>query len=407
VTKKIFRGSLLASAVILAVSFAIVLTCLYNYFSALQEKQLRLELDLAVRGMETAGAVWLEGPAPQDLRITWVEADGAVRYDSQAPAEGLPNHRDRAEIRQALETGTGYSARFSDTLTKKTINCAARLSDGTVLRVSAQRLTALALTIAMLQPICILALTAIILSAVLASRTAVLAGDVTGREAERSRREFSANVSHELKTPLQSILGSAELLENGLVPADDVPHFAGRIRAESSRLVALIEDIIRLSQLDEAVPIPREPVELREVAEDVAASLQDSAAAKGVSLTVTGEAAELQGVPGLVREMVFNLCDNAIKYNVPGGTVEVSVARREGGALLTVRDTGIGIPPKYQGRVFERFFRVDKSRSKASGGTGLGLSIVKHGAQYHGAKISLRSQPDRGTEISVLFPAKS
>ncbi|MCI9672124.1 MAG: PAS domain-containing sensor histidine kinase [Lawsonibacter sp.] len=406
-TKKIFRGSLLTSAVILAVSFAIVLTCLYNYFSALQEKQLRLELDLAVRGMETAGAVWLEGPAPQDLRITWVEADGAVRYDSQAPAEGLPNHRDRAEIRQALETGTGYSARFSDTLTKKTINCAARLSDGTVLRVSAQRLTALALTIAMLQPICILALTAIILSAVLASRTAVLAGDVTGREAERSRREFSANVSHELKTPLQSILGSAELLENGLVPADDVPHFAGRIRAESSRLVALIEDIIRLSQLDEAVPIPREPVELREVAEDVAASLQDSAAAKGVSLTVTGEAAELQGVPGLVREMVFNLCDNAIKYNVPGGTVEVSVARREGGALLTVRDTGIGIPPKYQGRVFERFFRVDKSRSKASGGTGLGLSIVKHGAQYHGAKISLRSQPDRGTEISVLFPAKS
>ena len=394
-TKKIFRGSLLASAVILAVSFAIVLTCLYNYFSALQEKQLRLELDLAVRGMETAGAVWLEGPAPQDLR-----------YDSQAPAEGLPNHRDRAEIRQALETGTGYSARFSDTLTKKTINCAARLSDGTVLRVSAQRLTALALTIEMLQPICILALTAIILSAVLASRTAVLAGDVTGREAERSRREFSANVSHELKTPLQSILGSAELLENGLVPADDVPHFAGRIRAESSRLVALIEDIIRLSQLDEAVPIPREPVELREVAEDVAASLQDSAAAKGVSLTVTGEEAELQGVPGLVREMVFNLCDNAIKYNVPGGTVEVSVSRREGGALLTVRDTGIGIPPKYQGRVFERFFRVDKSRSKASGGTGLGLSIVKHGAQYHGAKISLRSQPDKGTEISVLFPAK-
>lgn len=406
-TKKIFRGSLLTSAVILAVSFAIVLTCLYNYFSALQEKQLRLELDLAIRGMETAGAVWLEGPAPQDLRITWVEADGTVRYDSQAPAEGLPNHRDRAEIRQALETGTGYSARFSDTLTKKTINCAARLSDGTVLRVSAQRLTALALTIAMLQPICILVLTAIILSAVLASRTAVLAGDVTGREAERSRREFSANVSHELKTPLQSILGSAELLENGLVPADDVPHFAGRIRAESSRLVALIEDIIRLSQLDEAVPIPREPVELREVAEDVAASLQDSAAAKGVSLTVTGEEAELQGVPGLVREMVFNLCDNAIKYNVPGGTVEVSVSRREGGALLTVRDTGIGIPPKYQGRVFERFFRVDKSRSKASGGTGLGLSIVKHGAQYHGAKISLRSQPDRGTEISVLFPAKS
>lgn len=405
-TKRIFRGSLLTSSAILAVSFFIVLTCLYGYFSALQEKQLRLELDLAARGVAAAGESYLEGLSSRDFRLTWVAADGAVLWDTQAPADTLENHKDREEIRQALETGSGYSTRYSDTLTTKTLNCAVRLSDGTALRVSAQRLTALALAVEMLQPICVLALTAIILSAVLASQAAGLAVDATDQTAERRRREFSANVSHELKTPLQSILGSAELLENGMVPEEDIPHFAGRIRTEAARLVALIEDIIRLSQLDEAVPVPNEPVELRGVAEDVAASLQDAAAAKEVSLSVTGGEAVVQGVPGLIREMVFNLCDNAIKYNVPGGSVEVSISRRERGSVLSVKDTGIGIPPQYQSRVFERFFRVDKSRSKASGGTGLGLSIVKHGAQYHGAKIALRSQLDKGTEISIVFPAR-
>ncbi len=405
-TKRIFRGSLLTSLVILAISFFVVLTGLYGYFSMLQEKQLRLELELAARGVEAAGAAYLKGLSSSDFRLTWVGEDGAVLWDTRTPAESLANHKDREEILQAMEQGHGNSARFSDTLTVKTLNWAARLSDGTVLRISAQRLTVLALAIEMLQPVCVLVLTAIILSAVLASRAAVLAVDVTDQATERSRREFTANVSHELKTPLQSILGSAELMENGMVPEGDVPGFAGRIRTEAARLMALIEDIIRLSQLDEAVPISREPVELLEVAEDVAASLQDAAGAKNVSLSVTGEGAEVEGAPGLIREMVFNLCDNAIKYNVPGGTVEVSVSRRERGGILTVRDTGIGIPPQYQSRVFERFFRVDKSRSKASGGTGLGLSIVKHGAQYHGAKISLRSQPKKGTEISILFPAK-
>ncbi len=405
-TKRIFRGSLLTSLVILAISFFVVLTGLYGYFSMLQEKQLRLELELAARGVEAAGAAYLKGLSSSDFRLTWVGEDGAVLWDTRTPAESLANHKDREEILQAMEQGHGNSARFSDTLTVKTLNWAARLSDGTVLRISAQRLTVLALAIEMLQPVCVLVLTAIILSAVLASRAAVLAVDVTDQATERSRREFTANVSHELKTPLQSILGSAELMENGMVPEGDVPGFAGRIRTEAARLMALIEDIIRLSQLDEAVPISRERVELLEVAEDVAASLQDAAGAKNVSLSVTGEGAEVEGAPGLIREMVFNLCDNAIKYNVPGGTVEVSVSRRERGGILTVRDTGIGIPPQYQSRVFERFFRVDKSRSKASGGTGLGLSIVKHGAQYHGAKISLRSQPKKGTEISILFPAK-
>ena len=403
-TKKIFRTNLLISGVVLTVSFFIVMICLYGYFSAQQEKQLTRQLDLAVRGVEAVGQAFLEELPRQDLRLTWVAADGAVLWDTQAPAAELPNHRDRAEIRQALETGSGCSARFSNTLMTKTLNRAGRLSDGTVLRISGQRLTALALGVEMLQPICVLILTAIVLSAALASQTAVMAESAGDQEAERNRREFTANVSHELKTPLQSILGSAELLENGMVRGEDVPRFAGRIRAEAARLVDLIEDIIRLSQLDEeAVPAPGEPVELKGVAEDVAAALQGKAADREVVLTVTGEEAVISGVPGLLREMVFNLCDNAIKYNVPGGTVEVNVSRREGGALLTVRDTGIGIPAEFQSRVFERFFRVDKSRSKASGGTGLGLSIVKHGAQHHGAKLSLRSHEGRGTEVSVLF----
>lgn len=404
--KKIFRGSLLTSTAILTVSVLIVLTCLYGYFSALQEKQLRLELELAVRGVEMTGPAYLEELS--DIRFTWVGTDGTVLWDTQTPAAELENHADRAEIRQALETGTGYSARFSHTLTQKTLNCASRLSDGTVLRISAQRLTALALGLEMLQPICILVLTALILSAVLAVRTTALAGSATDEAAERSRREFTANVSHELKTPLQSILGSAELLENGMVREEDIPHFAGRIRTEAARLVTLIEDIIRLSQLDEeAVPVLREPVDLYNLAREVAGSLEEAAAQSGaVRLLVTGEHAVVDGVPGLLREMIFNLCDNAVKYNVLGGTVEVNVSRREEGTVLTVRDSGIGIPEKYQDRVFERFFRVDKSRSKASGGTGLGLSIVKHGAQYHGARLSLRSQLGKGTEVSILFPVK-
>jgi len=235
--------------------------------------------------------------------------------------------------------------------------------------------------------------------------TVLLAFDVTEQAlAERKRREFTANVSHELKTPLQSILGSAELLENGLVKPDDIPHFTGLIHTETARLVALVEDIIHLSQLDEGVTLSEETVDLLETAENVASVLRDSAAEKHVSVSVTGERAQVKGVGGLLHEMIYNLCDNAIKYNVENGSVEIAVSKGEQGVTVSVRDTGIGIPPEYQSRVFERFFRVDKSRSKASGGTGLGLSIVKHIAQYHHAGISLRSETGGGSEISITFP---
>ncbi len=235
--------------------------------------------------------------------------------------------------------------------------------------------------------------------------TVLLAFDVTEQAAaERSRREFTANVSHELKTPLQSIMGSAELLENGLVKQEDIPQFVGVIRTEAARLVTLVEDIIHLSQLDEGIAPAKERVNLLELADSAASALRERAEERHIDLSVTGENLMVDGVRSFLYEMLYNLIDNAIKYNLDGGRVEVAVSAGEIGATVSVKDTGIGIPPEYQARVFERFFRVDKSRSKASGGTGLGLSIVKHIAQYHHADLSLHSRIGEGTDISVVFP---
>ena len=238
-----------------------------------------------------------------------------------------------------------------------------------------------------------------------AAGTVLLAFDVTEQAvAERSRREFTANLSHELKTPLQSIMGSAELLENGLVKQEDLPQFVGVIRTEAARLVALVEDIIHLSQLDEGIAPAKEEVNLLELADSAASALREQAEKRHISLSATGESAKISGVRGFLHEMLYNLIDNAIKYNIDGGKVEVAVSAGDTAITVSVKDTGIGIPPEYQARVFERFFRVDKSRSKASGGTGLGLSIVKHIAQYHHAEIRLQSGIGRsGTNIEVLF----
>jgi len=228
----------------------------------------------------------------------------------------------------------------------------------------------------------------------------ILAVDVTeAQNAEQMRREFSANVSHELKTPLQGIIGSAELLESGMVKAEDTSRFVGHIRKEASRLVNLIEDIIRLSQLDEGVQLPTEHVDMLALAEDVKDILAPSAAEKNVKIDVVGNGFAINGVRRMLQEIIYNLCDNAIKYNTCGGSVRIDVSKNK----LTVSDTGIGIPAKHQARVFERFYRVDKSHSKQSGGTGLGLSIVKHAASYHKAEIHLESTPGRGTTITIQF----
>ncbi len=238
--------------------------------------------------------------------------------------------------------------------------------------------------------------------------TVLLILDVTDKEeADHSRREFSANVSHELKTPLTSISGYAEIIRDGVANAEDIPRFAGKICDEATRLIALINDIMRLSQLDESIDLPKkEPVDLLAVCEDVCARLLPAAQKHGVSLAVSGEQATIRGIAGILNELVFNLVDNAIKYNVQDGSVALEVLRRDSQTLLRVSDTGIGIPKEHQPHIFERFYRVDKSHSKETGGTGLGLSIVKHSVQVHGASLELCSEPGKGTSITVTFPAE-
>ncbi len=556
--KKIFRSALMIAAAVLLSSLVIILGCLYDYFGTVQASQLKDELRLAAYAVEESGQAYLERLTARDYRytwtpeyrLTWIASDGSVLFDTDESAENMANHGDRMEVREAFAKGESSCVRYSDTWSERTLYYARALNDGTLLRISTRQVTVPALVLAMLQPILLVGVLAVILSAVLAGRmakrivqplnsldldhplendayeelspllrriqqqrrqinaqmqelqartdefeqitgsmkeglvvmnqkgtilsinpaaqalfhmdcsciqkdfvtvdrghelsqailtalenghstvrmeqngreiefdisriesdgavvgTVLLAFDVTEQAlAERSRREFTANVSHELKTPLQSIMGSAELLESGLVRQEDVPQFTGTIRKESARLVALVEDIIHLSQLDEGAALEREMVDLLEMAKDAASVLYDKTREKGVRLSVAGERAQVNGVRGLLYEMIYNLCDNAIKYNVKDGSVEITVSNAGPGAVVTVRDTGIGIPPEYQTRVFERFFRVDKSRSKASGGTGLGLSIVKHIAQYHNAKITLQSEMGAGTTVTVTFVA--
>lgn len=233
----------------------------------------------------------------------------------------------------------------------------------------------------------------------------ILAFDITEQmNAEKMRREFSANVSHELKTPLQSIIGSAELLQNNLVKEEDKLRFIGHIHKEASRLVVLIEDIIRLSELDEEREIQKEELSLYKIVSNVVDSLQDMAWKKNITLHLEGKEGKIQGVYRLIYETIYNICDNAIKYNVDGGDVKISIEEKDSEVGITIEDTGIGIPKEHQSRIFERFYRVDKSHSKKSGGTGLGLSIVKHAVGYHNGKISLSSEEGMGTKIEIWFP---
>lgn len=548
-TKKIFQSILLVAGCVLLASLLIIMGFLYDYFGGVEENQLRDELSLAAAAVEDGGTDYLSQLTAGRCRLTWIAADGSVLYDTRTDAESLENHASRAEVSQALATGTGESTRYSSTLMEKTMYYAQRLADGTVLRISISRATVGMIAVGMIQPLLIVLIVALIFSGLLARRlsrrivdplnsldlehpldndayeelspllkrihrqhveiqtqlrelhertdeftqitgsmreglvlldehgsilsinaaaqalfgagaqcvgrdfltiersheisaaiqaavtdghsevraeragrvyqfdisritsdgkflgTVILAFDITEQEfAERNRREFTANVSHELKTPLQGIIGSAELIENGMVKPDDLPRFVGHIHAEAARLVTLIDDIIRLSQLDEGDAMPTEPVDLLAVSQEAAENLHDAAAARGVTVGVTGQPAVIPGVRRLIYEIVYNLCDNAIKYNRGGGRVDVTVAADAGGSSITVADTGIGIAPEHQGRVFERFYRVDKSHSKASGGTGLGLSIVKHAVQYHHGRIELESTPGTGTTIRVVFP---
>ena len=548
-TKRIFHSICLVATVVLVATLTLIMGLTYRYYSQLQQKQLRVETALVSQAVEVGGLSYLQNLKGNGCRITWINADGEVLFDSSMGTEPMENHLQREEIRQALETGYGESTRFSNTLLEQSVYAAQRLPDGTVLRLSFRQQTVFNLIFSLARSMALVILVALALALWLARRLArmvvrplnelnlddpnrnpyqelapilermdaqriqlqgrtrelkhkqrefdtvaaqmaegmvlmnerchvltmnpaaarimsmvrpmvginfldlneapplkapldqalngsrsgctvalksgiyqataspVRSGEqVTGvvllmvditekQQLEQQRREFTANVSHELKTPLHAISGYAELLKSGMVAPQDVGGFSDRIYLEIQRMIRLVEDILKLSHLDEGGGnYTMEPVDLSVTAAAALAELESMAQQQDVSLVFQGDPVTVSGVPHLLTAIVTNLTTNAIKYNRPGGTVEISVSNTPEGPVLTVADTGIGIPEAHRGRIFERFYRVDKSHSKAVGGTGLGLSIVKHAAQIHGAAIELESQENEGTTIRIRFP---
>ena len=550
-SKRIFKAMMAVTLTTLLVCMALFIAILFPYFETQLSDELRNELEYLAPNVERDGLGYLERLGDGQNRLTLIDADGTVLFDSDADPAQMENHADRPEVIQAIAEGAGESSRYSETLTEKTINCAILLENGQVLRISSTQYSSMALlasltpslllvlifaalvavTIAyklsqrltkplneidlehpqvnqapydelkpllrrlhhqnrqireqiqqlqaqkrqftaitdnmregflvldadglvlsynssatrLLQPekpldghnirdltdepdfleslhgaqegehveslvplhgrICQLFANPVYQESTLTGIVLVLLDVTEQQEREGLRREFSANVSHELKTPLTSIAGIAEIMKSGMIAPADVPHFAGKIYDESQRLIQLVRDIIRISQLDENnihdTPVP---VELKKCAARNLSLLESAADAADVTLHLEGGEAVIQAVPAILDEMVYNLCENAVKYNKPGGSVTVSVRSDAAHVTLEVADTGIGIAPEHHSRVFERFYRVDKSHSKEIGGTGLGLSIVKHGAAFHHAQVELESALDKGTTVRIIFP---
>ncbi|MBQ7386728.1 MAG: histidine kinase [Clostridia bacterium] len=550
-TKKIFKSIFIPAIAVFLVSFAVTFYFFYNYYDEQTREELQLEAEYVEAGIETYGVSFLRELPYTEMRLTLVDLDGTVIFDSHLDDDstlGMGNHLDREEISEAIENGEGYSSRYSDTLATTYVYYARVIEGDMVLRVSMGHLSPFAVFVRFLMPILLLtfAVAAVVFfiarklsdsivrpinemdlenphntrvydelrpivnkissqsykigkqmeearlrqsefasitsnmdegMIIINSRAMILAcndsarrifgvsetphvvlalndspsfreaissalagkhstdemktdekhysiivtpvlsdGAVDGavimiiddtekEERESLRREFTSNVSHELKTPLTSISGYSELISSGMADGEDARRFAKKIKRESDRLVTLVGDIIRLTQLDGGeIPYDDGVLDLSRIAAQVADRLADVAAAEEVSLKVSAERAEVLGNEKILDEMIHNLIDNAIKYNRQGGSVKIHCKPTPEGALLVVSDTGIGIPADMQDRVFERFYRVDKSHSRKIGGTGLGLSIVKHAAAYHKAKITLKSVQYEGTEISVLFP---
>jgi two-component system phosphate regulon sensor histidine kinase PhoR len=446
-SSKIFKAIWIVAISVFLASLLLIMGTLYNYFSSLQRNQLRIETELAAQGVALSGKSYFNQLKTENYRITWVGPDGSVLFDNEADAATMQNHLEREEIKQALEEGFGEATRHSFTLADQQYYAAKRLSDGSVLRMSIAQMSVWSLLFGFAQPICFIILAALILSYVLASRIAKkivkpineieldhpdqyygkedykeiepLLRHISAQQmqlkqdqqeiekAAMIRQEFSANVSHELKTPLHAISGYAELLENGLVKEEDIKPFAAKIHNESLRMTRLIEDIIDLTKLDNGgTEMKWETCDFFRITENAVDSLEAAASEMNVSIITSGENAPMTAIPQMLYSIAYNLCDNAIKYNHNGGSVSVSVTQNEQDTVLTVKDTGIGIPEEDQKRVFERFYRVDKSRSREVGGTGLGLSIVKHAVMIHGGKITLNSVVGEGTEFIVTIPNK-
>ena len=551
--KKIFLNMCLTALITVLLATVLTTVVYYSDFAGHMEDEVRETADSIKPAVEQLGAGYLESLKNPKNRLTLIDGDGTVLYDSQADAAAMENHGDREEVREALASGAGEVTRVSDTIDEKTYYYAVKLEDGQVLRIAATTDTVFAALFSVLPWIVGSALLAVAVTALLSSyltkrivapinqldlehpeenltydeisplltkiskqnqaiatqmrslkekqeeftaitenmsegflvldhHTDILSyntsalrllgcpdaraggresaltlnrsasfrsvvdgalsgkrsqqllrengrccqvlgnpvlrdGEVVGavvvilditerEERENLRREFTANVSHELKTPLTSISGFAEIMQNGMVKPADVPRFAGNIYTESQRLISLVDDIMRLSRLDEEdVQLPSEDLDLLALAQDVARRLEPAAKEQGLTMTVQGSGS-IRGVRSIVDEMVYNLCDNAVKYNRKGGSVTITVTESSRDVTLSVADTGIGIPAADRERVFERFYRVDKSHSKEIGGTGLGLSIVKHGAAFHNAQVRLESQEGKGTTVTLTFPRR-
>lgn len=550
-TKKIFHSILLVACTVLLACYLVILTSLNDYFTSLRKSQLKTQLSFASTAVEDEGIEYLKNLENGEYRLTLIDTDGTVLYDTNADAATMENHSDRREFQEAFLSGYGESHRYSRTLTEQTYYFAKKLSDDRVLRISTSQVTIVSLLLGMLQPLLVITFLAILLSVFLAKRASrnlvrplnnldlndplsndvyeelspllrhmaqqnkqialqmdelsrsqnefnaitsnmseglivlnkdgvvvslntaarkifeaeedsigkdfltidrtpeisraiketlsgkkqeleyekngrnydlcinkivekdevigvlLLAIDNTEKiQAEQNRREFTANVSHELKTPLQSIIGSADLIESGLVKPEDMPRFIGHIKTDAARLVSLVSDIIRLSQLDENTEMNWENVDALSVAKEALEMVGPIAESRNISLTIKGEPAPLNSIHKLLYDIIYNLCDNAVKYNKEGGFVKVDVKTAGDKVQVAVSDNGVGIAPADQSRVFERFYRVDKSHSRESGGTGLGLSIVKHAVAYLKGSISLESTLGKGTTITVSFPAE-
>lgn len=372
----------------------------------------------------------------EEMRVTWIAEDGTVLYDSQADASAMDNHKNRPEVQEAKQYGTTTEVRWSDTFSVHTFYYAALLEDGTILRVAKQSsslyrvmintvliilgtslitfilcaLVSHLLTKRMVEPIERMADNLVILDeANVYEEIRPFVKTIKEQHIDilnhaKMRQEFTANVSHELKTPLTAISGYAELIENGMVEEGDIRRFAGQIQKNSKRLLMLINDIIKLSELDdEELEVPFETFDLYNLAENTVHMMEISAQKQEVNLMLSGEHVMLNASKDLIDEMIYNLTSNAIRYNVKGGKVYVKIGMEDGHPTLVVEDTGIGIPREHQERIFERFYRVDKSRSKSTGGTGLGLAIVKHIVAQHDASIFLESEEGKGTKITVKF----
>ena len=442
---KIFNAIWIVAIVVFLASLIFIMSVSYSYFSGVQLKQLKTEAELASQGVTMSGLDYLNSLEAKDYRITWIASDGMVLFDNEADTNDMENHLEREEIREALADGYGESVRYSNTLSDKQLYSAIRLSDGSVLRLSNVQMAVWTLLFGFAQPICFVILIAFVLSLVLASRVSKRILEPINsidpddpmrhineeeykeiaplliriqtqneqlkrdqKEIEKAaliRQEFTANVSHELKTPLHAISGYAELLENEMVKDEDIKPFARKIREESTRITKLVEDIIDLTRLDNGrAEMKWEKCDLFRIAENAIDSLEVAASALDVTLSVQGADAPSWGVPQLLYSIIYNLCDNAIKYNHAGGCVEVFVQPKKNETIISVKDTGIGIPEESRERIFERFYRVDKSRSKEVGGTGLGLSIVKHAVLIHNGVIEVKSTLGEGTEMIVTIP---